>query len=77
MLPWIYSLQELFGLAIPLEPHAHERLVRTQVVGRDRQHYEKSSRVSFHARGTIRDGALSGGIVPSSITKSFLMLVPK
>ena len=39
LLPWIYCPQELFGLAIPLEPRAHARLVLTQVDVRDCQNY--------------------------------------
>ena len=32
LLPWIFSLQELFGLAIPLEPNVRVKLVHIQVV---------------------------------------------
>ena len=41
LLPLIFSLQELFGLAIPKEPLAHARLVQTQVDARDCQNCEK------------------------------------
>ena len=51
--PWKNSLQELFGLAIPLEPHAHARLVPAQVDVRDCQSYEESTWVSFHAGESI------------------------
>ena len=43
LLRWIFSPQELFGLAIPLEPLAHARLVQTQVDLRDCQYDEKST----------------------------------
>ena len=77
LLPWLYNLQELFGLAIPLEPLAHARLVLTQVDIRECQKYGKSTQVSCHAGGSIGSGTSFEGIVPFSTTKSFLILVPK
>ena len=56
LLPWVYRFQELIGLAIPLEPHAHARLVRTQVVVGGCQSYENSNWFSCHAGRSIGSG---------------------
>ena len=47
LLPWICSLQELFGLAILLERHVCVSLVRIQVVVQDHPSYERSFCVFF------------------------------
>ena len=60
-----------------LESLVHAKLVQTQEAVRDHQNYEKSTWVSCHARGSIGSGTFSEGIVPSSTTKSFLILVLK
>ena len=70
-----YPIQELSVLAIPLEPLAHVKLVRSQLVVKDRHNYEKSNWVVSHAGGSIGSGTSSEGIVLSSTTKSFLIRV--
>ena len=76
LLPWIFSLQELFGLAILLEQHVCVTLGRIQVAV-DCPNYERSTWASFHAREFSDSDILSEGIVPISATRSFLNLVPK
>ena len=77
LLPSIYNLQELNELAIPLEPFAHTKLVRTQAVVQDRQNCEKSTWVALLTGESIGSGTSSEGIVSSSTTKSFVTQVPK
>ena len=77
LLPWIFSLQELFGLAIPKKPLAHARLVLTQVDVRDCQNCEKCIWVSFHEGSSTGSGTFSGSVVPFSTTRSFLIVVLK
>ena len=64
-------------LTFPWEPRAHARPVRTQVVVRDRQNYEKSTWLALLAGGSIGSGTSSEGIVPFTTSKSFLIPVPK
>ena len=71
-LPLIYNLRELFGPAIPLEPPAHARLVRTQVVAISYQNDEKP--LGFHA---TKEGPIAVvlSLEVRCATKSFLILV--
>ena len=64
-------------LAIPLEPLAPAKLVRTQVVVEACRSYEASTWVYCHAGVSSGHGTFSEGIVPCSLTKSFLILVPE
>ena len=77
LLPWIYNLSRTVQIGHSV---GSTRLRETGLNSSglwDCQNYERSTWASCHAGGSIGSGTVSEGIVPSSATKSFQILVPK